>query len=280
MSFDELFDIEMRLLLEGVRQVHGHDFTEYAEASLKRRVSKWFAESRFKTLSEAQSCVLREPEMLDSLLRGITVNVSEMFRDPSFFKAFREQVVPHLRTWPYVKIWLAGCATGEEAYSLAILLEEEGLADRSRIYATDLNNVVLETARKGIYPLRDMQRYTRNYQAAGGKAAFSDYYTARYDHAMMMPRLSERMVFASHNLATDAAFGEMQAVFCRNVLIYFRPSLKERVLSLFDSCISPGGFLCLGLKEGIEAREIGRRYEEIAARMRIYRKRYGSPKKE
>jgi chemotaxis protein methyltransferase CheR len=276
---EEIFDIEMKLLLEGVRQVHGHDFTEYAEASLKRRISKWFNDSPFETLSEAQSRVLREPDMLDSLLRGITVNVSEMFRDPSFFKAFREQVVPHLRTWPYVKIWIAGCATGEEAYSLAILLEEEGLADRCRIYATDLNNAVLETARKGIYPLRDMQRHTRNYQASGGKSAFSDYYTARYDHAMMMPRLSESMVFASHNLATDATFGEMQVVFCRNVLIYFRPSLKERVLNLFDSCISPGGFLSLGVKEGLEGREVCKGYEELDAHMRIYRKRYAATKK-
>lgn len=273
---EELFDIEMRLLLEGIRQVHGHDFTGYAESSLKRRIAAWLAESPFETLSEAQSRILREPETFDWLLRGITINVSEMFRDPVFFKGFRDNVVPHLRTWPFIKIWLAGCASGEEAYSLAILLEEEGLAERCRIYATDLNNAVLEKARKGIYHLQDMQRYTRNYQASGGKGAFSDYYTARYEHAMMTPRLAERIVFSTHNLATDAAFGEMQVIFCRNVLIYFKPPLKERVLKLFDSCIPGGGFLCLGLKEGIEERSIARSYEELVHRMRIYRKRYGT----
>lgn len=278
MTQDDIFSIEMHLLLEGVRQVHGHDFTGYADASLRRRISKWLGDSGFASLSEAQARVLREPEMLDSLLRGITVNVSEMFRDPSFFKAFREQVVPYLRTWPFVKIWLAGCSSGEEAYSLAILLEEEGLSERCRIYVTDLNSLVLDTASKGIYHLRDMQRYTRNYLAAGGKTSFADYYTARYDHAIMVPRLAERMVFAAHSLATDASFGEMQVIFCRNVLIYFKQCLKDRALGVFDNSIAPGGFLCLGLKESIEGRNIESGYEEIVPRMRIYRKRYENQK--
>ncbi len=274
-----MFDIEMRLLLDGVRLVYGHDFTEYAEASIRRRVTQWLSSSKFATLSEAQAQVLRDPEVFDSLLRGITVNVSEMFRDPHFFKVFRQQVIPYLKTWPFVKIWLAGCATGEEAYSLAILLEEEGLAERCRIYATDLNGAVLETARKGIYHLRDMQRYTRNYLASGGRASFSDYYSALYDHAIMASRLAERMVFAAHSLATDAGFGEMHVVFCRNVLIYFKPSLKERVLRLFNGCILSGGFLCLGVKETIDGRDVACQYDELAPNIRIYRKRYEAPEK-
>jgi chemotaxis protein methyltransferase CheR len=274
MNTEELFDIEMRLLLQGVNQVYGYDFTDYSEASIKRRIVQWLASSKFSNLSDAQSVVLRDRQAFDSLLRGITVNVSEMFRDPAFFRALREQVVPHLKTYPFVKIWHAGCASGEEAYSLAILLEEEGLKGRFRMYATDINNEVLRSAQEGIYALKDMQRYTKNYQSAGGKGSFSDYYTARYDHALMLPSLREQIVFASHNLAVDADFGEMHLILCRNVLIYFKPTLKERVLRLFDTCLLSGGFLCLGLKETLEGRRIAAGYREIAPRMRIYRKSY------
>lgn len=280
MDNDELFDIEIRLLLNGVRQVYGYDFTDYSEASIKRRITQWFASSGYDNLSFAQSVVLRDREAFDSLIRGITVNVSEMFRDPAFFKALREEVVPHLKTYPFVKIWHAGCASGEEAYSLAILLEEEGLNERFRMYATDINNEVLQKAQEGIYPLKDMQRYTRNYQSAGGKGTFSDYYSARYDHAIMMKSLRDRIVFASHNLAVDADFGEMHLILCRNVLIYFKPTLKERVLRLFDACLVPGGFLCLGLKETLDGRRIASRYAEKVPRMRIYRKNYGQEQQE
>ncbi|TWJ16426.1 CheR family methyltransferase [Geobacter argillaceus] len=275
MPDEELFDIEMRLLLHGVRQVYGYDFTDYSEASIKRRITQWLASSEYANLSHAQSVILRDQAAFESLLRGITVNVSDMFRDPAFFRAIREQVVPHLKTYPFVKIWHAGCASGEEAYSLAILLEEEGLKGHVRMYATDINNEVLQKAREGIYPLKEMQRYTRNYQSAGGRGSFSDYYSARYDHAIMMQSLREQIVFASHNLATDADFGEMHLILCRNVLIYFKPTLKERVLRLFDSCLLPGGFLCLGLKETLDGRRIAPDYGEVAQRMRIYRKRYG-----
>lgn len=275
MNNEELFDIELRLLLQGVLQVYGYDFTDYSEASIKRRITQWFASSGFQSLSLAQSAILRDRAAFDSLLRGITVNVSEMFRDPAFFKALREQVIPHLKTYPFVKIWHAGCASGEEAYSLAILLEEEGLKGHFRMYATDINNEVLQKAQEGIFPLKDMQRYTRNYQAAGGKRSFSDYYSARYDHAIMMKSLRDQIVFASHNLAVDSDFGEMHLILCRNVLIYFKPTLKERVLRLFDSCLIPGGFLCLGLKETLEGRRIAAHYTEAGQRMRIYRKSYG-----
>jgi chemotaxis protein methyltransferase CheR len=274
MTSEEIFELEVKLLMEGVYQVYGYDFRDYAEASLRRRVTQWLSGSGFATLSQAQSHILRDRSLFDTLLRGITVNVSEMFRDPGFFKIIREQVVPHLRTYPFLKIWHAGCATGEEAYSMAILLLEEGLEGRFRIYATDINEEVIRKAQEGIYPIHDMQRFTLNYQHANGKASFSDYYTARYDHAILSASLRENIVFAAHNLAVDADFGEMNLILCRNVLIYFKQPLKERVLKLFDNSLVPGGFLCLGTKESLEHREISRHYEAITGRMQIYRKRY------
>jgi chemotaxis protein methyltransferase CheR len=274
MTSDELVDLEIKLLMEGIYQVYGYDFREYSEASLRRRLTQWLSGSGFATLSLAQSHLLRDRAVFDTLLRGITVNVSEMFRDPSFFKAIREQVVPHLKTYPFVKIWLAGCATGEEAYSMAILLLEEGLKGRFRIYATDINEEVIRKAQDGIYSQQDMQRFTRNYQHAGGKVSFSDYYTARYEHAILKSSLRENIVFAAHNLAVDSDFGEMNLILCRNVMIYFKQPLKERVLGLFDVSLLPGGFLCLGTKESLDRREISGRYEAITPRMQIYRKRY------
>ncbi|CAH2031647.1 CheR family methyltransferase [Trichlorobacter ammonificans] len=274
MTDDELTSLEIRLLLEGVYQVYGYDFRDYAEASLHRRLAQWLPGSGFATFSEAQSQILRNRPLFDSLLRGITVNVSEMFRDPIFFKAVRTQVVPHLKTYPFVKIWHAGCASGEEAYSMAILLQEEGLAGRFRIYATDINQEVIRRAQEGIYPLQEMQRFTRNYQQGGGSASFADYYTARYDHAILNGSLRDSIVFAAHNLAADADFGDMNLILCRNVMIYFRQRLKERVLTLFDRCLLPGGFLCLGAKETLDNRSIAGRYELLAPRVQIYRKRY------
>ena len=271
----ELEIMEMGFLLEAVFKVYGYDFREYSEASIRRRLFHWLTESGFATFSEAEAAIVRDRNLFDSFLRGITVNVSEMFRDPLFFKALRKEVVPFLKTYPFVKIWHAGCATGEEAYSMAILLEEEGLKGRYRIYATDINEDVLRKAKNGIYRLGEMQRYTRNYQKSDGRASFADYYTADDDNAIMMPAIKEHIVFSSHNLATDAEFGEMNLVLCRNVLIYFKPGLKERVLSLFDSALQPGGFLCLGLKESLEQRDIAGSYQEIASPMRIYRKCYG-----
>lgn len=271
----EVADVEIRLLLEGLQRIYGHDFRDYAEASIKRRLSHWLAESGFATFSQAQSQLLRDRGACESLVRGITVNVTEMFRDPAFFKAVREQVAPFLKTYPFVKIWHAGCATGEEAYSMAILLNEEGMAGRYRIYATDINETVLQNAGEGIIPMAGMQRFTRNYQKSGGSASFADYYTARYDRAILSAALKKDIVFAPHNLAVDGEFGEMNMVLCRNVMIYFKPALKERCLQLFDSSLLPGGFLCLGLKETLEKRKIGERYAEVAPPLRIYRKRYG-----
>ena len=271
----EVEDVEIRLLLEGVQQVYGYDFRDYADASIKRRLTQWLSESEFETFSQAQSRLLRDPEMFFSLLQGITVNVTEMFRDPAFFRTIREQVVPFLKTYPFVKIWHAGCASGEEAYSMAILLNEEGMAGRYRMYATDIDEAVLQKAAEGVMPMTEMQKFTRNYQKSGGTASFADYYTARYDRALLSATLKKDIVFAPHNLATDAEFGEMHMVLCRNVMIYFKPALKERCLKLFDDSLAPGGFLCLGLKESLERKRIGDKYEELVPFMRIYRKRYG-----
>ena len=274
MPVSEVENLEIRFLLEGLQHIYGYDFREYADASLRRRLTHWLAEAGFADFSLAQSRLLREPGLFRSLLQGITVNVTEMFRDPEFFKAVRTQVVPFLKTYPFVKIWHAGCASGEEAYSMAILLNEEGMAGRYRLYATDIDEAVLERAAEGIIPLADMRRSTRNYQQSGGHASFSDYYSARHDSAILASELKRNIVFAPHNLAADAEFGEMHVVFCRNVMIYFKPALKERCLRLFDNSLGPGGFLCLGTKETLERSDIGGRYDELARPLRIYRKRY------
>jgi len=274
MTGDDLTDLEIKLLLNGIYQVYGYDFREYSEASLQRGLTRWLSGSGFATFSIAQSQLLRDRTLFDTLLHGITVNVSEMFRDPPFFKAVREQVVPYLKTYPFVKIWHAGCASGEEAYSMAILLLEEGLKGRFRIYATDISEEVIRKAEEGIYPLQELQRFTRNYQQAGGSGSFSDYYTARYDHAVLDSSLRENIVFAAHNLAVDADFGVMNLILCRNVLIYFKQPLKERVLGLFDRSLAPGGFLCLGTQESLAHRKISDRYEAVSPRMQIYRKMY------
>jgi chemotaxis protein methyltransferase CheR len=275
MTADQLENVEIRLLLEGIQEVYGYDFRDYADASMKRRLTQWLSGSEFDTFSAAQSRLLRDPGVFDSLLRGITVNVTEMFRDPAFFKALRTHVVPFLKTYPFVKIWHAGCATGEEAYSMAILLNEEGMSGRYRMYATDINEAVLERAAGGIVWLCDMQKFTRNYQKSGGTGSFADYYTARYDRAVVSAALRKDIVFAPHNLAADAEFGEMHVVLCRNTMIYFKPALKERCLRLFDASLLPGGFLCVGLKETLENKSIADQYQELVPGMRIFRKRYG-----
>lgn len=275
MTDGDVENVEIRLLLEGIQQVYGYDFRDYADSSMKRRLRHWLAESGFGTFSAAQSRLLRDPRVFESLLRGITVNVTEMFRDPAFFRALRTQVVPFLKTYPFVKIWHAGCATGEEAYSMAILLNEEGMAGHYRMYATDINEAVLQRAAEGIVWLADMQKFTRNYQKSGGIGSFADYYTARYDRAVLSGTLKKDIVFAPHNLAADAEFGEMHVVLCRNTMIYFKPALKERCLRLFDSSLLSGGFLCVGLKETLEGKSIDSRYEEFVPGMRIFRKRYG-----
>lgn len=277
MNEQQIAALEIDLLVSAIRQAHGYDFSEYAQASLARRLGAWLAKSGFDSYGAAMSAVLRDATLCRSLVEDVTVNVSDMFRDPHFFRTLRTEVVPHLRTYPHAKIWVAGCAGGEEVLSLSIILREEGVGEQCRIYATDLNEAVLERARQGMFELRDMQRYTRNYQQAGGAAAFSDYYVARYGRALFDADLLRNVVFAAHNLATDADFSEMQLILCRNVMIYFKPSLKERLLSLFDGCLTPGGFLCLGAKESLDQRGIAPGYREVAPHTRIYRKEYMRP---
>ena len=241
-----LADIEIRLLAEAVFMRYGHDFRDYARASLKRRVLQAQQRMGASSISQLQTRVLHDPDDFARLLQYLTVPVSEMFRDPAYFLALRRHVLPVLGTYPSIKIWVAGCSTGEEAYSLAILLHEEGLLARTILYATDINHASLDRARQGIFPLEAMRGFTRNYQLAGGARAFSDYYTAAYGGALFEKALRDSITFADHSLATDAVFSETHLVSCRNVLIYFNRTLQDRALGLFHESLARRGFLGLG----------------------------------
>jgi len=268
----ELERLELELLLEAIHRRYGFDFREYAPASLKRRVWRRIRAEGLESVSGLQEAVLHEPVVMERLLLDLSINVTAMFRDPSFYTAFRKEVVPLLKTWPFVRIWNAGCSTGEETYSLAILLREEGLYDRSRLYATDINEAVLEQARAGVFPLDKMQEYTQNYLRAGGTSAFSEYYLAAYDGAQFQRSLTDNVVFAQHNLASDRSFNEFHAIVCRNVMIYFDRSLQDRVHELFYESLAMFGVLVLGHKESIRFTRFADRYEELDAGERIYRK--------
>jgi len=243
--------LEIELLIEAVHRHYGFDFRGYAYASLRRRVWKRILAEGLATVSALQAAVLHDQPVLERLLDDLSVNVTAMFRDPPFFTAFRREVVPVLRTYPFFRIWHAGCATGEEVYSMAILLEEEGMHDRARVYATDMNERVLRRARDGIFPLERMREYTENYQRGGGAGAFSRYYTAGYDGARFSPALLRHVVFAQHNLATDGRFSEFHAILCRNVLIYFDAPTKTRVLEMLARLLTPDGVLYLGAAETV-----------------------------
>jgi chemotaxis protein methyltransferase CheR len=225
-----------------------------------------------KTISGLQEKILHEPPVMERLLRDLSIHVTAMFRDPDFFLSFRQKVVPLLRTYPFIRLWHAGCATGEEVYATAIVLREEGLLDRARIYATDINAWVVEEAKRGIFPLARMQEYTTNYLRAGGKRSFSEYYTAAYDGALFDPTLRQHILFAQHNLATDHSFSEFNVVMCRNVLIYFDRNLKERVLKLFTDSLVPFGVLALGKKESLRFTNAEQDYQPLDERERIYRR--------
>jgi chemotaxis protein methyltransferase CheR len=268
----ELEQIELELLLEGIHRRYGFDFRDYAPASLRRRVRRRMAGERVETISALQDLLLHDPAVMERLLRDLSINVTAMFRDPSFFAAFRERVVPLLRSYPYARLWVAGCSTGEEVYSLAILLAEEDLSDRVRIYATDINQAVVDAARLGVFPLDKMREYTQNYIRAGGKRSFSEYYVARYDGAQFARELVDGVVFAQHNLASDAAFNEFEAITCRNVMIYFAQPLQERVYRLFYDSLAVFGVLALGQKETIRLAPHAEAFEELDAAERIYRK--------
>lgn len=266
------FDIELRMLVEAIYLKYNYDFRDYSGASQKRRVLLAMREMGCPTVSALQAKVLHEPDAFAQLLQYLTIQVSEMFRDPEYFRALREQVVPFLKTYPSLKIWVAGCSTGEEVYSLAILLLEEGLLSRTLIYATDINLESLEAARRGVFRLERMQLFTENYQKSGGRAAFSDYYTAAYGGALFDRALIENVTFADHSLSTDAVFSETHFVSCRNVLIYFNRRLQDRVLGLFHDSLCHRGFLGLGSKESIDFSSYAQRFEPLARRERVYRK--------
>jgi chemotaxis protein methyltransferase CheR len=273
MSEKIINNVELDLLLEGIRRRYGHDFSRYARASLRRRVAKTLSAAGIENLGEAIPRFLRDKELFNSFLRNMSVTVTEMFRDPWFYAAFREHVVPHLRAYPLIKIWHAGCATGEEAYSMAIVLKEEGLYGRSRIYATDFNNESLDHAREGIYELADVRQFMDNYNLSGAKASFSDYYHAKYGAARICDSLRENITFANHNLVTDGVFSEVNVVVCRNVLIYFNKVLKDRVLTLLRDSLCHRGFLCLGAKESLGFSCVAEDFEIMASKERVFRKR-------
>lgn len=259
-------------LLDAVYERYGFDFREYAPASLRRRVLSVLEAERLESIAALQRALISDLDCMERFLLTLSVNTTSMFRDPGFHRVFREQVVPHLRTYPFVRIWHAGCATGEEVYSTAIILQEEGLYPRCRIYATDMNKAVLEKAQAGVYPLSAIQEYTRHYIAAGGRSCFSDYYVARYDRAMLQPALRQNVVFAQHNLVSDGSFNEFQVILCRNVLIYFNRSLQSRVHGLLYDSLCPLGFLALGMRESMTFTPHESQYDGFDCRHRIYRR--------
>jgi len=268
----DLETIELQLLLEGIFRQYGFDFREYAHASLRRRVWRRVRAEGVDTISALTDRVLHHPEVMERLLVDLSINVTAMFRDPPFFSAFREQVVPLLRTYPFTRIWVAGCSTGEEVYSLAILLHEEELYGRTRIYATDINEAVLERARGGVFSLEKMKEYTENYIRAGGKKSFSEYYLAKYEGALFDRTLTENVVWAPHNLSQDGSFNTFHVILCRNVMIYFDRPLQTRVHGLFHSSLERLGVLALGRKESIRFTGYEDYYEAIDDAERIYRK--------
>lgn len=273
-SKGDTLDVETEALLATVYNKYGYDFREYSKAHVKRRLLNRMRLSRMDSISMMQHRLLRDPVFAAQVLRDLSINVTEMFRDPDFYKAVRKQVIPLLKTWAFIKIWHAGCSTGEEVYSMAILLKEEGLLDKTQIYATDFNSEALEKAREGIYSSENIKKYARNYQAADPKGVFSDYYHARYDSAIMDKSLKKNIVWANHNLVTDADFTETHIIICRNVLIYFNKDLQNKVHHLFYSSLVKGGILCLGNKESLQFTECSPFYEDLNKKQRIYKKLY------
>jgi chemotaxis protein methyltransferase CheR len=269
---DDIERIEIDGLLEAIFRRYGFDFREYAPASLRRRLARRMQIEGLETVSALQERILRDEPMMERLILDLSINVTSMFRDPSFYLAFREKVVPLLRTYPYTRLWVAGCSTGEEVYSLAILLEEETLYENTRIYATDINEAVLDRAREGVFPMAKMQEYTQNYIRAGGTQAFSDYYISAYDGAAFDKRLTQNVVFAQHNLVSDQSFNEFNVIVCRNVMIYFDRALQSRVHDLFYSSLARLGILALGHKESINFTPYASQYKELDAVERLYRK--------
>jgi len=267
-----LEDIEIHLFLEAVYQRYGYDFRHYAADSIKRRVKQLLSRSGRKSVLEMISSVLYDESFFPLLIQAFSITVTDMFRDPEIYLTIRKEVAPFLKTYPFIKVWHAGCATGEEVYSLAIILHEEGLYQRATIYATDINDTALKKAKEGIYPIEQLRQWSLYYQQAGGIRSFSDYYYAQYDSAIMDTSLKKNIIFANHNLATDSVFGQMHLILCRNVLIYFDKELQSRVLSLLRDSLIHGGFLCLGSKESLGFSPVAADFTPLSSRVRIYRK--------
>jgi len=269
----DIEEIEIDLLLEAIVRRYGYDFRNYSRASISRRIRQAMAKVNCETIGALTAKILYDSEAFQHVVANFSITVTEMFRDPEFYAIIRKQVIPYLATYPFIKVWHAGCATGEEAYSLAIFLQEEGLLERTTIYATDFNEDALEKARAGIYPLERMKQYGSNYRQAGGCCSLSEYYHAQYDSVIMEPGLRKSIMFSRHNLTVDQVFGEMNLVLCRNVLIYFNRILQSRVLRLFDESLLNGGFLCLGSRESLQFSDRAGHFMKFNDKRKIYRKR-------
>lgn len=264
--------IEIELLLTGIQKRYGYDFTHYSHASLMRRLERAREHAKVARFTELLDKLFHDEKCFDEFLKHMSVTVTEMFRDPHFYIAVREKIIPLLKTFPFVKIWHAGCATGEEVYSMALLLHEEGFLDRARIYATDFNKHSLDIAEKGVYRAKHVETYAANYLDAGGVRNLSDYYSTGYGLAKFKDFLKERITFSYHNLVTDGVFGEMNLICCRNVLIYFDKTLQDHVLSKFSESLRHGGFLCLGNKESLNFTVVKKQFETVDTKQRIYKK--------
>jgi len=274
MKSEDTSELEISLLLEAIYQKYGYDFRQYSKAHINRRIRNRMAISKLEDVSQIQSKVLKDETFAHELLQDLSITVTEMFRDNDFYKSLRENIIPILKTYPFIKIWHAGCATGEEAYSMAIILEEEGLYDRAIIYATDFNQHALNRAKEGIISNATIKEYTTNYQLSGGKESFSDYYTSSYGNVIMNQSLKKNIVWANHNLVSDSVFAEVHLILCRNVLIYFDVDLQNKVQKLFYESLINGGILCLGSKESLRFTDFFERYTELDKKQRIFKKKY------
>ena len=274
MEPEETKDVDIASLLDAVNQKYGYDFRQYSRAHIKRRIMNRIAMSGIDDLNQFKRSILNDSLFASKFLQDLSITVTEMFRDPGFYRSVRENVIPVLKTYPFIKIWHAGCATGQEAYSMAILLKEEGLYNRTTIYATDFNQEALNHARSGIYSSKLMKDYTANYQLAGGRESFSDYYTSSYEMVIMNNDLKKNIVWANHNLVTDAVFAEIHLVLCRNVLIYFDKDLQRHVHNLFYDSLTKGGILCLGSRESLRFGHHSAAYQEIDKKQKIFKKKY------
>ncbi|MBL7138128.1 MAG: protein-glutamate O-methyltransferase CheR [Bacteroidales bacterium] len=269
-------EIEIRLLIEAIFLKYGYDFRNYSQAHVKRRILNRFQTSGLDSISEMTHRAIYDTDFVDQILMDLSITVTEMFRDPSFYKALRQSVLPVLRSYPFVKVWHAGCASGEEVYSMAIMLKEEGLLHKTQIYATDFNPLIIRHAKKAEYPISRIKEFTFSYQKAGGKRSFSDYYTADDEKAKLNENLRKNIVFANHNLVTDSVFAEINLIVCRNVLIYFDRQLQDKVIRLFLESLPGGGFLCLGSKENLQFSNYFHAFEPVVDQERIYIKKYSS----